>query len=132
MWLHKPCGEKIRMSWILQELPLREVWHHPNLLNLDGVLVYVSGMKLKSGEYLIIVSYDQQQQALAHYSERWQIETMFKAFKTNGFNLEDTHLRDPDRIDKLLIVVSMAFSWAYKIGIYVHEHVKPIAIKTYH
>jgi hypothetical protein len=57
---------------------------------------------------------------------------MFKAFKTNGFNLEDTHLRDSERIDKLLVVVSIAFTWAYKAGIYVHEHVKPIAIKAHH
>jgi hypothetical protein len=132
MWLHKPKGEKIRMSWILQGLKLKEVWHHPKLLYVDGVLVYVSGMRLEGGEYLIVVSYDQQQQALAHYRQRWQIETMFKAFKTNGFNLEDTHLRDSERIDKLLVVVSIAFTWAYKAGIYVHEHVKPIAIKAHH
>src|SRR3954464_1074028 len=131
MWLHKPDGEKIRMSWILQALPLKEVWHHPKLLYVDGVLVYVSGMKLEGGEYLIIVSYDQQLQALAHYQQRWQIETMFKAFKTNGFNLEDTHLQDTARIDKLLVVVSIAFMWAYKIGIYMHEHVKPIPVKAH-
>jgi hypothetical protein len=132
MWLHKPGGEKIRMSWILQGLKLKEVWHHPKLLYVDGVLVYVSGMKLEDGEYLIIVSYDQQSQALAHYQQRWQIETMFKAFKTNGFNLEDTHLQDTARIDKLMVVVSIAFMWAYKIGIYMHEHVKPIPVKAHH
>jgi hypothetical protein len=56
---------------------------------------------------------------------------MFKAFKTNGFNIEATHLSDPDRIDKLLIVVSIAFIWAYKTGIYVHEHIKSIVIKAH-
>ena len=132
MWLHKPGGEKLRMSWILQGLPLQAAWHHPKLLYVDGVLVYVSGMKLKDGEYLIVVSYDQQPQALTHYQQRWQIETMFKAFKTNGFNLEDTHLRDTKRIDKLLVVISIAFSWAYKIGIYVHQYIKPIPIKAHH
>jgi len=132
MWLYKPGGQQLRMSWILQGLQLKAVWHHPKLLYLDGVLVYVSGMKLEAGEYLIVVSYDQQSQALIHYRERWQIETMFKAFKTNGFNLEDTHLRDTKRIDKLLVVVSIAFSWAYNIGIYVHQYIKPIPIKAHH
>src|SRR3954447_17270490 len=132
MWLHKPGGKKIRMSWVLQGLKLKAAWHHPGLLYVDGVLVYVSGMKLEDGEYLIVVSYDQQSQALIHYRERWQIETMFKAFKTNGFNLEDTHLRDTKRIDKLLVGVSIAFSWAYNIGIYVHQYIKPIPIKTHH
>jgi DDE family transposase len=131
MWFEKPSGEKLRMSWILQALKLKEAWHHPTMLYLDDVLVYVSGMKLKDGEYLIIVSYDQQQQSLSVYRQRWQIETMFKAFKSNGFNIEDTHLSDLERIDKLIVVVSLAFSWAYKTGIYVHEHIKPIALKAH-
>jgi hypothetical protein len=132
MWFEKPGGEKLRISWVLQGLKLKEAWHHPKLLYLDRVLVYVSGMKLEGGEYLLIVSYDHQQQALSAYRQRWQIETMFKAFKTNGFNIENTHLSDTVRIDKLVVVVSIAFTWAYKIGIYVHEHVKPIAIKAHH
>src|SRR3954465_787825 len=47
MWFEKPRGEKLTMSWILQGLQLKAVWHHPKLLYLDGVLVYVSGMKLE-------------------------------------------------------------------------------------
>lgn len=132
MWFAKPQdGQQLKISWLLQGCKLQEVYHHPKLLLLDQVLVYVSGMKLKGNEYLIIVSYDKQQQALLHYKERWQIETMFKGFKTKGFHLEDTHLRAIDRIDKLVGVVSIAFSWAYKVGIYVHEHLKPIAIKKH-
>lgn len=131
MWFTKPGGEKIRMSWILQGCKLSEGYHHPKLLYLDTVLVYVSGTKIKNGEYLIIVSYDKQQEALLNYKERWQIETMFKAFKTKGFNIEDTHLSDIDRIDKLVAVVSIAFAWAYKAGIYAHEHIKPIVIKKH-
>jgi hypothetical protein len=131
MWLTKPGAEKIRMSWILQGCKLHEVYHHPKMLYLDTTLVYVSGMKIKNGEYLIIVSYDKQQQALLNYKERWQIETMFKAFKTKGFNVEDTHLKDINRIDKLVAVVSIAFTWAYKAGIYVHQHLKQIVIKKH-
>jgi len=131
MWFTKPGGEKIRMSWILQGCKLKEGYYHPKMLYLDSVLVYLSGMKIKNGEYLIIVSYDKQQQALLNYKERWQIETMFKAFKTKGFNIEDTHLSDIKRIDKLVAVVSIAFAWAYKAGIYAHEHIKPIVIKKH-
>jgi Transposase DDE domain len=86
MWFTKPGGEKMRMSWILQGWRIGEVYHHPKILYLDKTLIYVSGMKIKNGEYLIIVSYDKQQQAILNYKQRWQIETMFKAFKTKGFN----------------------------------------------
>lgn len=131
MWFTKPDGERMRMSWILQGCKPGEGYHHPKMLYLDKVLVYVSGMKIKNGEYLIIVSYDKQQQALINYRQRWQIETMFKAFKTKGFNIEDTHLSDTDRIDKLVAVLSIAFTWAYKAGIYAHQHIKPIVIKKH-
>ena len=131
MWFTKADGEKIKMSWILQGCKLNEGYHHPKILYLDSVLVYVSGMKIKNGEYLIIVSYDNQQEALLNYKERWQIETMFKAFKTKGFNIEDTHLSDIDRIDKLVAVISITFTWAYKAGIYAHQSIKPIVIKKH-
>jgi hypothetical protein len=48
--------------------------------------------------------------------------------KTSGFNLEDTHLTEIDRIEKLVAIVTIAFSWAYLVGIYLHERVKPIRI----
>ena len=131
MWFTKPAGERMKISWILQGCKTGEGYHHPKMLYLDKALVYVSGMKIKNSEYLIIVSYDKQQQALINYRQRWQIETMFKAFKTKGFNIEDTHLSDINRIDKLVAVVSIAFTWAYKAGIYVHQHIKPIVIKKH-
>ena len=132
MWFTKPgTGERIRMRWILQGRPVSSIYHHPGMLYLDKTLVYVSGMRIKGGEYLILVSYNKGQQSLLSYKERWQIEPMFKAFKTNGFNLEDTHLKASDRLDKLIAVVSIAFSWAYKVGIWVHHHLKAIAVKKH-
>ncbi len=38
--------------------------------------------------------------------------------KTSGFNLEDTHLTDIDRIEKLIAIVTIAFCWAYLVGIF--------------
>jgi len=46
--------------------------------------------------------------------------------KTSGFNLEDTHLTDIKRIEKLAAIVTIAFCWAYLVGIYLREHDKPI------
>jgi hypothetical protein len=43
------------------------------------------------------------------YKERWQIGTAFKAQKTSGFNIEDTHLTDINRINKLFALVMVAF-----------------------
>ena len=48
--------------------------------------------------------------------------------KTSGFNLEHTHLTDIDRIENLVALVTIPFCWAYLVGIYLHEQVKPIRI----
>jgi len=34
---------------------------------------------------------------------------MFKALKSSGFNLEDTHLKDSERIEKWVSLVFIAF-----------------------
>ena len=131
MWFRKPDGEQFRMSWILQGQKLHTIYNHPKILYLDNNLVYVSGMRLPNNEYLIIVSYNKQEEAIETYKDRWQIETMFKAFKTNGFNVEDTHLSDLKRVDKLITLVSIAFVWAYKTGIHIHLYIEPIKVKKH-
>lgn len=131
MWLTKAGGEQVKLSWLLQGRTLYEAYHHPKMLYVDNVLVYVSGMKIAGGEYLIVVSYNSQPEALLRYKERWQVETLFKALKTNGFQVEDTHLSDLQRIDKLVACLTVAFTWAYKAGIYAHQHLKPIVIKKH-
>jgi hypothetical protein len=69
--------------------------------------------------------------ALLRYKERWQIETMFKGLKSSGFNLEDTHLNDLSRLSKMLAMISVAYVWAYKVGIYRDKFIKPIIIKKH-
>ncbi|MDR1557318.1 MAG: hypothetical protein LBS88_09875 [Tannerellaceae bacterium] len=55
----------------------------------------------------------------------------FRALKSSGFNIEDTHLTDIERIDKLFALVLIAFTWAYVVGIYVHQNLKNIKIKKH-
>ena len=51
-------------------------------------------------EFQIIVSYNKPEDACALYRDRWQLETSFKALKSSGFNIEDTHLTDLERLKK--------------------------------
>jgi len=78
----------------------------------------------------IIVSFNKPKQAQSVYKERWQIETAFKALKSSGFNIEDTHLTEMERIGKLFALVFIALVWAYKVGIYLNE-ICPIKIKKH-
>lgn len=67
--------------------------------------------------------------ALALYKIRWSIETMFKTFKSAGFNLEDTHQVYLDRLHKIMILLAIAYSWAIKIG-EIKSDIKLIKIKN--
>ncbi len=49
---------------------------------------------------------------------RWEIEHMFKALKSSGFNMESTHVTNLDRLDTLLEIITIAFFWAYLTGDY--------------
>jgi len=70
-------------------------------------------------------------ESLFYCKKRWQIETLFKAFKTVGFNIENTHVTDQKRLEKLFMVVTIALVWCYKIGDYIHENIKKIKIKKH-
>ena len=54
----------------------------------------------------------------------------FKDMKSSGFDIEKTHLNKIERIEKLLLLVMIAFVWCYKVGIYLH-HLNPIKIKKH-
>jgi hypothetical protein len=50
------------------------------------------------------------------YSGRWGIEPMFSDFKSRGFGLEQSQLQTPDRLSRLLLVMSLAIYFAVSTG----------------
>ena len=43
---------------------------------------------------------------------------MFSDFKSRGFGLEQTRLRYPDRLSRLILVMSLALYWAVSTGMW--------------
>jgi hypothetical protein len=56
------------------------------------------------------------------YGLRWGIEAMFSDFKTRGFGLEDSQLQRTDRMDRLILVMTLALYWAVSTGMWAVEH----------
>ena len=96
-----------------------------------GCDFYVSAKKLKSGELLILASNRKFADVFDQYRIRWEIETLFSAVKKRGFDLEATHLTEPQRLSNLFFVVSIAFVWAYRQGDFVVKNNKPIKLKNH-
>lgn len=124
-------NKMLKVFWLFNSYKLNEFVYYPNIVKINGQLCYLSGSKLDKGEYLILVSFNRPQNANDYYKQRWQIEMTFKAMKSSGFNIEKTHLSDIKRIEKLILLVMIAFVWAYKVGIYIHQNIKPITIKKH-
>ena len=128
-------NEEKPVFWLFNRLKIGEFYHHPKIVKINGVRCYVSGVKNlgRDGklDFLILISFNKSEQSLEYYKKRWQIETLFKAFKTSGFNIEDTHVTDQKRLEKLFMVVMIALVWCYKIGDFIDENIKPIKIKKH-
>lgn len=71
--------------------------------------------RLADGERLIVATNQQDaRQALNQYRRRRGIECLFGDAKTRGLNLEDTRIRAAEKLDSLLVVVTLAIIWAYR------------------
>jgi hypothetical protein len=93
-----------------------------------GCDLYVVGLKLESGDFLIVVGSDSPSTLLEDYAQRWEIETWFGCLKTRGFCFEDTHLTEGERINKMVALLALAFAWAHLTGEWLSQH-RPIPFK---
>ncbi len=67
---------------------------------------------------------------LGMYRRRWEIETMFGCLKTRGFRMEETHIPDPDKIEKVVFVLAIAFCWAYRMG-NIQDHIQRWVLRKF-
>lgn len=81
-------------------------------------------------DYCSVVSNKDNIDSLMKYQFRWIIENIFFVFKTRGFNFENTHMTDAEKIEKLLVLVSIAYSWCILIGLWLSSEIK-ITVKIH-
>ena len=100
-------GHTVKASWLFNSLKLNQFLYYSRIVKINNQLCYISGSKVlnKKGvpEFQIIISFNKPEKADELYKQRWQIETAFKALKSSGFNLEDTHLTELDREENYLL-----------------------------
>ena len=81
-----------------------------NGVALDGVPCTLSLKRLPDKDLLAVVGFGLRgrDDPLETCRHRWAIELCFACLKTKGFNIEDTHLRHPDRLEKMFALASIA------------------------
>lgn len=53
---------------------------------------------------------------LHHYLRRMHVEQSFRDEKSGCFDLHHSHLRDPQRLEHLLLAIAVAVFWLYELG----------------
>ncbi len=89
----------------------------------EDILVYSQPMNVvltrtPDGEALIIASNTGSVMTIqARYRRRFRIECLFRALKTKGFNLENTHMTLHDHVERLLCLLTIAYVWCVLVGL---------------
>ena len=56
------------------------------------------------------------EEAIKYYKKRFRIETFFSDQKSRGFNIQKSHIEDPQRLSRLLIASCLAYIWIVYLG----------------
>jgi hypothetical protein len=67
--------------------------------------------------WLLVTSLAPTRDRLREYADRWQIERLFLSWKSHGWDLEATGVRDPVRLGRLLTGVVLATQWRLAAGV---------------
>jgi hypothetical protein len=88
------------------------------LLNETGVSINI-GILHEPGHkepWIIAMDCKPSKYKTLDYGMRWGIESLFSDFKSRGFGITKTHLKHPDRIERLILVLTIALYWAVSTG----------------
>lgn len=89
-------------------------------LNKSGVKTCI-GVLMEEGHnepWIIAMDCKPSTGRILDYGMRWGIEAMFSDFKTRGFGITKTQLKDPKRIERLILVLAVAYYWAASTGMH--------------
>ena len=141
--LATPFRMRIRDSEILydghQSRKVRTVFAHlqcgqtqvlPKRRRLWGRWVYLAATRMNNNKLLVVATDQAPETAIADYALRWSIETLFGMFKSRGFCLEETSMREAERLKKLFALLTLALCWAVKVGQWLND-VKPLVVKAH-
>lgn len=78
--------------------------------------VFLAGSRSERGELMIVATNQAPNSAIAIYLPRWEIEMLFQSLKGRGFQFEQTHMTEPDRLETMMALLALTFCWAHKVG----------------
>jgi hypothetical protein len=100
-------------------VPVRVVLRHVGSREAESPFLVLATWKVDPGR------------ATELYRRCREIESMFAALKSRGFDLEPTDLTDPRRAERLIGLLALAFSWTRLVGDRRARREGPPPVKTH-
>jgi hypothetical protein len=66
--------------------------------------------------WLVVTDLPPEPERLAEYCQRMRIEELFRDLKSFGWQWQQSRLREPDRVARLLVVLALATVWMLALG----------------
>jgi hypothetical protein len=121
MYAFREDQAPVQLGWLARDLKRGETLNFKggwrigkNERDASPPVVLVIKRLEKDGSLLILASSFSAKRALKAYKLRWKIETLSGLLKTKGCNLEDTHMKDTDRLSTLSGILASAAAMAVK------------------
>ena len=92
-----------------------------------GELMRVVATRYPTGDLVIIATDVQVWETWKLYRLRWSVECTFSSLKARGFNLERTGITQPERLERLFGLVTLAWLSGLRVGVWLHA-AKPIRL----
>ena len=83
---------------------------------IDEHNLIIVSKKIKDDFVVVCANVSHPESVLPTYKTRWSIEWCFKNMKSQGFNLENTHMTCQERLKKLMTIVAVAMLWSALAG----------------
>ena len=80
------------------------------------VMVLCCWAKGESEPLYLVSNMSVAEEAIKYYQKRFRIETFFSDQKSRGFNIQKSHIEDPQRLSRLLIASCLAYIWIVYLG----------------
>ncbi|GJD54103.1 hypothetical protein OPKNFCMD_6885 [Methylobacterium crusticola] len=113
-------GVKVKLDFLGSSLKpgmLIELKEVPFTRDAYGpVMVWCCWAKDEVEPLYLVSKMSSAEEAIKYYQKRFRIETFFSDQKSRGFNLQKSHLEDPQRLSRLLIATCLAYIWIIYLG----------------
>lgn len=89
-------------------------------LSRSGVITNIGTLHEKGHEEPWIIAMDARlgRRKVLDYGKRWGIEPMFSDFKSRGFGLAQSQIQKPERLERLILIMTIAMYRAVSSGAY--------------